>query len=40
MSGDVPSDELDRNGILDGQSMRLTFHSSFVDDDSAVGSEA
>lgn len=39
MSCDVPSDELDADGILDGQAMRLALDSSLVDDDSSVGSE-
>ncbi len=38
--GDVLGDVLNADWILDGQSMGLAFHTSFVDQDAAVGGQA
>ena len=36
----VPGDELDRDGVLDCQAMRLAFYSRFVDQDPSISSES
>lgn len=39
-TGDVSSDVFDRDGVFDGETMRLTFDARFVDQDTRVGRQS
>lgn len=39
-TSDVLCDVLDGNGIFDGQSVRLAFHSGFIDQNPSVGGKS